>query len=270
MASLIAEFQRDIVSGVTGVTDLLRKAKLIAAKLNLPVMEEWVEHELDGYPEEMAVPKYRYMTGVLKVLNPHRGWLLGSGDGLPPWPNHQPISEIEDNSKKKSIAVRPQRHIPLTDEFGESDGIINSFAQAVEFSGTAFKRVLESVKNRLLDWSTDLEKRGIKGENMSFNEEEKRAAQPINIHGNFSGNLITGTVSNSTVTHYDYSQLYSSLKTANVSQEIRNELENLIDEVNAAKPGEKPGVLRRLSQWTLDNAEKLGTAYVVLKEKFGL
>jgi len=51
MPSLVEELQRDALNANAKVSDLLRKAKAIAVKLELPELEEWVEHELNGYPE---------------------------------------------------------------------------------------------------------------------------------------------------------------------------------------------------------------------------
>jgi hypothetical protein len=49
MASLIEELQHDALNSNVRVGDLLRKAKIIAVKLDLPEFEKWVENELNGY-----------------------------------------------------------------------------------------------------------------------------------------------------------------------------------------------------------------------------
>lgn len=50
-------------------------------------------------------------------------------------------------------------------------------------------RITESVKNKILDWTLELEEKGIKGENMSFNEKEKEKVKEMgdtitNVYGN--------------------------------------------------------------------------------------
>ena len=52
MPSLVEELQRDALNAAK-MSDLLRKAKAIAVKLEFPELEEWVEHELNGYPGAM-------------------------------------------------------------------------------------------------------------------------------------------------------------------------------------------------------------------------
>jgi hypothetical protein len=49
---LIHEIQREAVISGSSVSSLLRKIKLAAAKLKLPKIEEWVEHELTGYRDQ--------------------------------------------------------------------------------------------------------------------------------------------------------------------------------------------------------------------------
>ena len=52
----------EVIDGASGnepVNRLLRKVKVIAARAEVPVLEEWVDHELGGYPEDAALPNYR-------------------------------------------------------------------------------------------------------------------------------------------------------------------------------------------------------------------
>lgn len=49
-------------------------------------------------------------------------------------------------------------------------------------STSEFRRIIEHVRNRLLEWALELEKKGILGENMSFNEKEKSTAQNITVN----------------------------------------------------------------------------------------
>jgi hypothetical protein len=53
----------------------LMKAKMIAVKLGLPEITEWIELELNGYPTNNAIPDYRKGQGQLKAFNPFNGWI---------------------------------------------------------------------------------------------------------------------------------------------------------------------------------------------------
>ena len=48
MASLIEQLQQDAVDRTVRTSDLLRKALLVAAKLEIPNVPSWIEKELSG------------------------------------------------------------------------------------------------------------------------------------------------------------------------------------------------------------------------------
>jgi AbiTii len=75
MASLVANFQKDVLDSSKSVTDILRLAKVISAKLALDDIEEWIGAELNGYPSDESVPDYRHAVGTLQAFNPVRGWI---------------------------------------------------------------------------------------------------------------------------------------------------------------------------------------------------
>lgn len=64
---------QDLIDGASGevpVTTLLRKVKVVASRAEVPALDEWVQHELDGYPEGAEVPEYRgpFQVEVLGIL----------------------------------------------------------------------------------------------------------------------------------------------------------------------------------------------------------
>src|SRR4051812_11079501 len=71
--TLLEQIQRDAIDPNVRVSDLLRRVKLAAAKLDLGAVEDWVDHELNGYKAE--VPAYREVHGYLMAFNPFRGWI---------------------------------------------------------------------------------------------------------------------------------------------------------------------------------------------------
>src|SRR4028119_1385784 len=75
MGSLVWELQRDALNREISVLFLLRKALVVARKLNIQEFQQWVEKELNGYPEISYLPQYRFMFGELKAFNPYRGWI---------------------------------------------------------------------------------------------------------------------------------------------------------------------------------------------------
>lgn len=49
MPSIVVELQRDSLNPAVSVSDFLRKALLIATKLDVPAFKTWIENELSGY-----------------------------------------------------------------------------------------------------------------------------------------------------------------------------------------------------------------------------
>ena len=56
MSPSVHNLQKAIVSDQQSLTQLLRQTKLIAAKLNVEDVEQWVDLELNGYPKDADPP----------------------------------------------------------------------------------------------------------------------------------------------------------------------------------------------------------------------
>ena len=54
------------------ISDLLRKALLVATKLKLHDFRSWVDKELNGY-RKGSVPEYRKLTATVRLKNPYHG-----------------------------------------------------------------------------------------------------------------------------------------------------------------------------------------------------
>lgn len=195
MGSIVLELQNEIVSSNCDVVNILRKAHLIASKLKLADFDQWIQHELNGYPDRESCPEYRKVCGSLKAFNPYHGWIS---------------TLMQDNELEKMICERK-----LTDSISEVISLCQSSENVLisEFSGeqfaffnkmfnsplpmkyalhiptTAVKDIEEKVKNTILEWTLKLESEGIVGENMVLSETEKESAvnmpQTVN---NYYGN----------------------------------------------------------------------------------
>lgn len=56
---LLDEIRDDLVNESAGLSNTLRKAKILASRLGVPEFREWLQSELNGYPDEDKVPRYR-------------------------------------------------------------------------------------------------------------------------------------------------------------------------------------------------------------------
>ncbi|MCZ7936653.1 hypothetical protein [Agrobacterium salinitolerans] len=64
---LLAEIQNDALNDATPVATMLRKVLVLASYLDSDVLEEWVTHELNGYPSTVDLPSYRLLQMNFKV-----------------------------------------------------------------------------------------------------------------------------------------------------------------------------------------------------------
>jgi hypothetical protein len=75
MNSIVLDLQRDALDTKVRVSDLLRKALVVARKLGLQDFQRWIEVELNGYGDAKEVPQYRVVTGRVRAWNPYQGWI---------------------------------------------------------------------------------------------------------------------------------------------------------------------------------------------------
>jgi hypothetical protein len=198
MSSLIEELQRDALNWKIPVTHLLQKCRVVAAKLDVRDLAEWVHLELDGYSGH-EVPEYRKLGGIPQVHNPYHGYQpLVCADVemhqlISQMPFGHPISEIEHmvSQDKDGLhftyppavadSLRRGMHLPLQPSF---------FVSSAQLT-----RIVEAVRGEILEWSLRLEAAGVIGIGMSFSNEEKRKARSITY--NIGGSYIEGNVEHS-------------------------------------------------------------------------
>ena len=73
MSSIVIELQQESLNKNISISDLLRKALVVAKKLKISDFEEWITNELNGYEKAEDIPAYRYVAGSVKAWNPHHG-----------------------------------------------------------------------------------------------------------------------------------------------------------------------------------------------------
>ena len=265
MKSIVIELQEMSSDPNIPITELIRKALMVASKLNLSDFKEWIEKEINGYEEVSEIPEYRNVTGEVKAFNPYNGiWipLLWSDapEGVYDRKIKQKISEIEYNYKSANgilVVPFPQEQIQF---------FINNFNAPsppyLIINKAALAGILESVKDIILKWSLKLEKEGIFGEGMVFSKGEQEKAinnQQIKIE-NFSGILgstFMGEVSqelNITVKNNDLESLLKHLKSKGINSE---DLENLKHSIKIdPKPKQKNKFGGNVSKWIGKMIEK--------------
>jgi len=299
MGSPILELQRRARDPEIAVSDLLRDALTIAVKLNIAEFEAWIELELDGYPEDVELPKYRILRAELRAKNPHYGWVPAI---FPDGPEKlemlsiaraiQSIAEIEVwlYSGKDTDPVLAS--LPKKLELKLIKGSNSPLPLALHIDKSQLRRIVDAVRNAILKWSLKLEKDGILGGDMIFSTEEKQTASSATYHiENFIGaganvQIQRGTIeSTQSITidaDFDLGKLGDELaalreemKKQATTPEQDAEVGEIASAELAAKKGDRRSAFERLARagkWSLEVAEKIGTSLTVayLKATMGL
>ena len=204
MPSLVEELQRGALDNSVRLSDLLRKAKTIAVKLDLPELEKWVSDELNGYRSGSDVPDYRVVIGKVQGRNPYHGWQsvhFSDTKTEEKFSKRQITSQIAELESLVAKSSDGQLQVPLSAEaqnlLRDVTGFQFEFTTAM--SPVDVVGILDAVRNALLDWSLKLEKLGVKGEGMSFSDDERKRAHETQAVYNigtietFTGNMGSGS-----------------------------------------------------------------------------
>jgi hypothetical protein len=231
--SLIEELQLEACDRSVSVAGLLRKALLVASRLEIPETPEWIDKELSGYASGSEVPTYRMIRGRVVAQNPMRGWQ----------PVMFPTSELESKFGERPV----HDSMATLEEFarGEDDLFFNypaeaevilrkaighAFPVSCSITRASLVAVIDEVRNKVLRWSMELAKAGISGDGLSFTPEEKQAAHNIVITN--TGNLNLGVVGS--VTHSNVAAGPTAAAGGGISSEA---LGQLVSELSKYLPG---------------------------------
>jgi hypothetical protein len=241
---LVLQLQQLAAENSTGITELLRKTLIVASKLDLRTLRQWVNKELNGYGAD-EVPAYRHVRAELKARNPYHGlvpFLIDDReimDKLCNIPLDSPIGSLTDllEHRRESdsyliVPFRPSDHLALM----QIQGDFYRLEPVRTVGRNQVAAILDAVRTAILDWALQLETDGIVGEGMTFSADEKQRAHASISIENFQG--ILGNVSESTVTQNlrltvrrgDLATLRGCLADSGLTTSDIDELEQAINE----------------------------------------
>ena len=267
MSSVVLDLQNEVTKSKCDIVSVLRRAHLIATKLSLAEFNQWVVNELNGYKSQAEAPEYRSIVGQLRAFNPYYGWIpvmLADAELEKKICNPKLINSISEilsfcEESGSSLIVSIPTEVQKT--LNEICDTPLPMQMAVHVSKTAAVDIIEKVKNTLLEWTLELEAKGILGEGMSFNDKEKEIAKTIpqqinNYYG--AANVINGSPENlqanagETVTAYfNYedakkavADIEDSIKSSDeLSEDDKAEALELLSEINKKIEGNKKGAV---------------------------
>jgi hypothetical protein len=165
--TLLEEIERDLVDPAASLSTTLRKANILATRLQSEDLKNWVHSELNGYQEVEFVPEYRtinvqlvadYITRFEQGRNipiPTSNVPNGMRESVETYTFLGGVRELESLLESGNTEFRA----PLPAEFNAAMG--DNLGMFVEM-GRLFTRgqlelVLDTIKNRLLDLILEIE-----------------------------------------------------------------------------------------------------------------
>lgn len=198
MSGIVVELQQEVLRKDVSISDLLRKAYYISCKLEIEDSSSWIRNELYGYsPDTSELPQYRKIKGQLFIEDKTFGLRhmhIKSKDHF----NALSLRKIGNSVANLEATVELNQDIYLPFSNDMKNNLMDYYgAEVIPLWGcpnSAYISILDSVKNRLLEWAFELEKNSILGENMSFSNDEKKSAKNIKYETN---NYINAPINNS-------------------------------------------------------------------------
>jgi hypothetical protein len=224
--ALLHQIQESVVQNGADLGSILLKLRLLASRLGSEILEEWVKHESEGYPENADIPSYR----VIEVR--YNGTFSGPfGSGIknapiPPhliekfagknWTNYkirESIAAIDDLVKSSTnggcLGINASNLILLLQGKIYKDYACNDISGFI--SRTSLAEIQQTVRSRILELTLELEKSipaaslvtfGTSGSEKTNSEEVQQISQQI-IYGNVTTAITGGHSANITVSIYE-------------------------------------------------------------------
>ncbi len=266
---LIEEVQKEAIDSKSDLGTLLRKCKLLAARLKSKPLEDWLVWESNGYPDDVDVPSYRIWS--LQVQG-HFAGPFGSGIRNAPIPwaclpekvrdtyeNYkcrQSVASIEESLKRSKDGVlrisTGDLAIALGMKVYQHQNCIHAWA---EFSAGNLIELLNTVRNRILDFALAVWKEaptaGEEFGNMSDNIAPARVNQIFNttVYGGAAN--VVGSTANS---HVIFAIMAGDLESLEKALREKGMLKKDIEELRIAittdeRPQKSDSFGPRVSSW---------------------
>ncbi len=267
--TLLEDIQNAAVDSKSDLGTLLRKCKLLAARLGSQPLEDWLVWESNGYPDDVAVPDYRVWRLELKG---HFAGPFGSGLRNAPIP----LAFIPETARKHYERHECRHSIAAIEAIlaeAESGTVSISTGDLALILGTKVYQhqnciqawavlgkgnlveLLNSVRNRILDFALAVWKEapaaGEHGSNSTTSLEATRVTQIFNttVYGG-SANLV-GSSNASTIAFNvgagDFFSLERVLRENGVSEEDTTDLRVALESETA--PTLTKGFGPKVSSW---------------------
>lgn len=169
---LLSEIQASLLDEGANLGRTLLKIKFLASRIGSDVLEDWVGHEIEGYPKDVPVPEYR-KTGLIYTCSLANVAYIRHTAPIPPfliskhaadhWLSHEfrEGMDIIDDTVARADG-NTQYSVDASNLMLALQGKIYEGHSILSINGTfdlrAFVRVQSAVRAKLLDLTIRLEK----------------------------------------------------------------------------------------------------------------
>ena len=264
--SLLDEIRSDLVNESAGLSNILRKSKILASAIGLPAFREWVDSELTGYPERDRdkVPSYRrfratnlgtfagpFQSGVKNVVLPTYDLPNEIKEFAENLFFFDGVGALEAQASADGQWKWPQEMVMLARNTVQMSGGMVLVDAHQPIPSYVISGILDQVKNRLLDFVIGLQESKVTSEdldNRTVEPEVVRNLFHINIYGD--RNIVASgehvNQQSNAVQQGDVDSLLSFLREHNIGEDDLSELRDAVSsEPNASDGGYGP----RVREW---------------------
>lgn len=244
---VLKQIQSDLVGPDAPLSTTLRRAKVLASQLRSDELGHWVSQELDGYKSRGELPDYRILatgcvgtwTDGFRVMTNRRLALMGIDDDnvrdlLTTFPVCHGIRTVEQFATKEQRFIVSADVTALVNSYmsGQGGGYLE-LQYAV--GSPEFQQILDTVKNRLLDFVLKLDQNWHLDDNPPSREEVSNLVSLVIYNSPQGGNVSVFDQRGQQV-HYQYNAA-GDINVSGVQdkKQLVRELEKLKGEVERAK-----------------------------------
>lgn len=163
--TLLRQIQTEVAEADSDLGAVLRKCKILAARLNSKEFGQWISWELEGYPGDQSIPDYRKLNAQYFANFMNAGWnapkqpflwpALGKGvyEKLNPVEFREGIAKVQALSRG-GVVPRPELGLLVQ---GKMFPDLNCVGAWMEIGGNEFQQLLSAVRIRVLDFVLEIE-----------------------------------------------------------------------------------------------------------------
>lgn len=273
--SIVRDIQEALFGHDANLGAILLKLRFLASRLGSEPLEDWVKYEAEGYPRGVDVPTYR------KIAVSYKGtWSGPAGAGIrnapiPPhliqkfanesWVRHEvreSIAGVEEFSKSEELSLDASNLILVLQGKMYEGYACNSVTGII--SPVAMKEITQTVRNRILELTLELEKRVPEAVEVTLGKAISQTSESEAAVSQIVNNIVYGNVTNVNATDNahvslsiaagDINSMISELAKAGLPQQEAQELAEIIATEEPAG-AEKPLGKKALT-WIMQKAPK--------------